>query len=297
MSQFLSGACRLPLGRQYIIQIQFTYKYKASLSFYLSLPSLSHYPWLHDHARNETKRKQVLRGHEQASAVYLQASRCLSRDSDCTWPCWGRRFAAKMWPPPAPDGSVPYRQLPIAVFPTGPQPPAPDGSVLHRTGSRWQCSLPDLNRQLSMAVLPIPDLNRRIRPQPPDPGPQPPGPDGSVPHRTSTRRIPMTVFSTRPQPPALDGSAPYTGPRPPDQTSSAGSRTSTASSGWQCSPPDLHRFKCHGPLVIFRSELNILFFHIYKWLWQILPVISAKLEIVSFVDAFMQAFANDSNES
>ena len=122
------------------------------------------------------------------SAVYLQDSKCLSRDSDCTWPCWGRRFAAKMWPPPAPDGGNA----------AGPPPPAPDGSVPHRTStasSKWQCFALDLNRRIPMTVFSTrpqpPALDgsapftgpHRIRPQPPDP-------DGSVPR--------MAVFPTGP---------------------------------------------------------------------------------------------------
>ena len=83
-----------------------------------------------------------------------------------------------------------------AVFPPRPQlqaPPkpqlrAPDGSVPSRAStasSGWQCSLPDLNRNLPTAVLPT--------------RPQPQAHDGSVPHRTSTA-LPTAVFPTGPQP-------------------------------------------------------------------------------------------------
>ena len=84
--------------------------------------------------------------------------------------------------------------------------PAPDGSVPHRTStasSRWQCSHPDLNRELPMAVFPPEE-------------PQPRAPNGSVPTRTSTA---SSVFPPGPQPQAPDGSVPH--------------RTSTASPWWQ----------------------------------------------------------------
>ena len=105
-------------------------------------------------------------------------------------------------------------------------------------------ALPDLNRQLRMAVFPaalpsrgaagsVPrrtstasagrrysssDLNRELRLFPA--GPQPRGPRSSVPRRTSTARRGWQDLSREP----------------------AGSvRTSTASFGWQRSPPDLNR--------------------------------------------------------
>ena len=48
-------------------------------------------------------------------------------------------------------------QLPMAVFPPGPQPRAPDGSVPTWTStasSEWQCAHPDLNCELPTAMFP-----------------------------------------------------------------------------------------------------------------------------------------------
>ena len=116
------------------------------------------------------------------------------------------------------------------------RPPPPPAS------SRWQCSHPDLNCKLRMAVFPT-------GPQPQ----QPRAPDGSVPIRTSTEssrrqcshpdlncESPTAMFPHTPQPRAPNGSV-------PTRTSAAGSgrqcspHTSTASSRWQCSPPDFNR--------------------------------------------------------
>ena len=55
--------------------------------------------------------------------------------------------ASSRWQCSPPDLNC---QLTMAVFPTGPQRQALDGSVPHRTSTasaRWQCSPPDLNCQ------------------------------------------------------------------------------------------------------------------------------------------------------
>ena len=157
------------------------------------------------------------------------------------------------------------------------QLPALDGNNPQRTStasSRWQRSPPDLHRSTASRCD-----GRQC--SPPDPN----------------RRIPMTVFpitdlnsqlSMAVLPiPGLNRRIPMA-VCPPNLNSQL---------RMAVFPPDRHGFKCHGPLVLLLSEVNILFFHIYGWFWQVLPVISAKLEIVSFVNAFMEAFENDSSGS
>ena len=55
---------------------------------------------------------------------------------------------------------------------SGPQPQVQDGSVPSTASSGWQCSPPDLNRELRLAVFPA--------------GPPPRASAGSVPRRAST---------------------------------------------------------------------------------------------------------------
>ena len=132
-------------------------------------------------------------------------------------------------------------QLPMAMFPPGPQLKAPDGSVPTHTSiasPRRQCSHTHINRELPMAVFPpgpqlplnrelpmaaFPHLNRELLMAAPPPGPQPRAPNGSIPTPTSTagsgrhavfpphlnRELPMAVIPTRPQPQAPDGSVPH----------------------------------------------------------------------------------------
>ena len=111
----------------------------------------------------------------------------------------------------------------LLLLPAGPQLQAVDRSVPRRTStassgpkcshrtstasSRSQCSLPDLNSNLWIKVIPA--------------GPEQQPLDQSDPRRTPT------ASSRLPSPQALD----YSVPR----------RTSTASSGSECSPPDFQR--------------------------------------------------------
>ena len=121
--------------------------------------------------------------------------------------------------------AAPDRQLGLAVFPARPQPQAPAGSVPrrrstatsvgsvpHRTSTAsfgWPCS----PTATSAWQCSPPDLNRELRLAVFPTGPQPRVSLGSVPRQTS-RRLPL---------------------------GSVARRASTASFGWQCSPPDLNR--------------------------------------------------------
>jgi len=112
------------------------------------------------------------------------------------------------------EGSLPdlHRKLGIKVFSAGPPPQAPDQSVPGRTSaasSGSEGSPPDLHRKLGIKVFPA--------------GPPPRAPD-SLPELHRELRI--RVFPA---------GAP---PRAPDQ--SVPRRSSTASSGSECSPPGLN---------------------------------------------------------
>ena len=111
-----------------------------------------------------------------------------------------------------------------------PQPPAPDGSVLNHE-LRMAVFPAGPQRQLRMAVFPA--------------GPQPPAP---VFPPDLSHQLRMAVFPAGPQSPAPDGSFPRL--------------TSTASSGWQRSPPDLNR---EYSLPNLSRELRLAVFHASGW--------------------------------
>ena len=132
--------------------------------------------------------------------------------------------------------------------------PGPSRSPPPPASSPWQCSHPDLNCKLRMAVFPT-------RPQP-----QASAWQCSL-YQTSTASFRMAVFPTRPQPqasawqcslPDLDRELPMAvfppGPQLNKLPRSVIYRTSTASSRWHCSHPDLN-WKSH-PTASCRWQLS-----------------------------------------